>query len=104
MKWEISSVSKEYVPTKVTAPHDPTALTVTFAFTVTESAAGATWYSGVWDGVAVLQTDGSYEAIAQCLVGPAGVVTLTIGSYFVHVRITDNPEIPARKVGILRVY
>jgi hypothetical protein len=104
MKWEISSISKEYVPAAVTAPHDPTALTVMFAFTTSEVAAGATWYSGSWDGAAVLQSDGTYRAIAQCMVGPGGTVTLAVGSYVVHVKVTDNPEIPAKKAGILKVY
>jgi len=104
MKWEIEATSKEYVPAKVTAPHSPTALTVMFAFTSGESSVGATWYTGVWDGSAVLQSDGTYQAIAQCLVGSGGgVVTLAVGTYVVHVRITDNPEAPVKRVGVLKV-
>jgi hypothetical protein len=105
MKWEIEASSKEYVPAKVKAPHDPTGLTVMFAFTPDDTSVGATWYSGVWDGAAVLQNDGSYIAIAQCLVGPSGgEVELDEGTYIMHVRVTDNPEAPVKRVGVLKVF
>jgi hypothetical protein len=102
-KWEISSASTEYIPAKITAPHNPTSLSVGFAFTATDDLTGAIWRSAVWDGVAVLQDNGTYEAVAQSLVGAGGTV-LAVGSYIVHVRVTDNPEIPAKKVGILEIY
>jgi len=102
-KWEISSASTEYVPAKITAPHDPTSLVVGFAFTLTDDLTGAVWRSAVWETPAELQDDGSYQAVAKSLVGAGGTVLAT-GNYSVHVRVTDNPEIPAKKVGVLEIY
>lgn len=104
MNWNLSVVSKEQIQATITSPKDPTGLTVAFAFTLTDTAVGAQWYTGSWDGPAVLQDDGSYRAVAQCLIGPnGGEVELSTGAYVVWVRISDNPEVPVKRAGVAKL-
>lgn len=98
----ISTASKEYVRAEVEAningvPYDPTGDTVMFAFTATDNLVGASWYTGSWE------TGGTTGYIARCLVGP-GVVDLAKGTYVIHVKVTDNPEVPIKRAGVLVVY
>jgi hypothetical protein len=58
------------------------------------------WKTASWDTDATT-TPTTYRA--RCLVGPAGTVTLTRGTYTVWVKITDSPEVPVRAVGSLKV-
>ena len=97
----ISSVSKQYVRSHVEAEkngveYDPTGDVVHFAFTATDDVDGATWNAGSWE-------TSSGRHYARCLIGPDAVV-LTKGTYVVHVRVTDNPEAPADKVGMITIY
>lgn len=103
MNWEISVESKEYVPAEVIAPHDPITLPVDFAFTEDNSADDAVWHAGSWEGPATTRSDGTFLACALCLVGPGEPAELDSGTYVVHVRITDNPEIPVKRAGVLTV-
>lgn len=102
----ISSLSTEMILIPVSAtfsgsPHNPTSDVVQFAFTpgLTSSPQISDWVSGSWDTA----QNAIYPYIAQCLVGPSGVKTLTAGEYSVWIKITDNPEIIVQQVGILVV-
>jgi len=97
----ISSLSLEYVQVvvQVTAGpnlYDPTGDEVQFAF-VNGSAYPANWYTGSW----TTNLQGSY--IAECLVGPAGTITLAPAIWTVWVKITDDPEIPVRTAGTVTI-
>lgn len=91
----------EYVRVKVSAtvgglPVNPTADVVKMAFLATNvTPVVSDWKAATWD------SPGSDQYFAQCLVGPAGTVTLTAGAYYLWVQVTDNPEIPARQIGVI---
>lgn len=103
----INHLSTQYILIPVTAtqngsPYNPTSDTVQFAFapTPTYVPQSGDWKSGSW------QTDTSnvlYPYSARCLVGPAGTVTLGIGTYIIYLKIADNPEIPVLVVGQLQI-
>lgn len=80
------------------APVNPTADAVAMAFMAAPNTkpGGGDWKPGGWDTTAI----GTY--VATCLVGTGGVA-LAPGTYFVWVRITDNPEVIVREVGELTV-
>lgn len=99
----LSHLSLEYVkvPVAVTIAgvvHDPHLDVVKMAF----PARGVSPVSGDWK-TASWEVDGAGGWQAICLVGPAGAITLTAGSYDVWIQIIDSPEIPERKVGILDI-
>ncbi len=54
------------------------------------------WTSGGWDTV-------DDEFFARILVGPDGDIELGVGDYDIYVRITDTPEIPVIRAGVLHV-
>jgi len=59
-----------------------------------------TWYTASWLTGTTIK-----GYVAQCLVGPGGVVTLTSGqSYDVWSKIQGSPEIPALFAGVQQVY
>ena len=102
-----SVLSTQYVQIPVTAfgtagtVYNPTGDTVQFAFTpatypVTEPSA---WLSGSW----VTFPGPAYWA--QCLTGPgtAAATALTIGTWQVWVKITDNPEVPVLQPSLLTI-
>lgn len=100
-----SVLSTAYVQVPVTASgtagaYNPTGDMVQFAFTpatypVTEPSA---WVTGSWS----VFPGPAYWA--QCLVGPLnGGTALSIGTYQVWVRITDNPEIPVLQPTLLKI-
>jgi hypothetical protein len=99
----ISTVSREYVRVPVAATisgvaYDPTHDTVQMGFTPGYSNdPPLAWNAAVWDS-------GGPPYYALCLVGPGGTTSLTVGTYQVWVRITDNPEQPALLAGQLVVY
>lgn len=91
----ISSQSTEYILVAVTASVVVTGDPVALAFTApgTDPASGD-WLTGNW-----------VNGKARVLVGPAGgAKTLTAGSWDLWVRVTDNPEIPVRRVDQITVY
>jgi hypothetical protein len=98
----LSSLSTEYIRVPVAAtvnnaPYNPTNDAVAFAFTGGANPAGGDWHSGSWDSA-------NTPYAAQCLVGPgAGGVALTVGTWVIWIKITDNPEVPVRAVGQLSV-
>jgi len=102
----VSSLSLEYVRVAVSATANGSVVNVsadivTMAFPVTGVAPViGDWKSSSWETDAT-HTPATYYA--RCLVGPAGTVVLTAGTYDVWVKVTDNPEIPARKAGELFV-
>lgn len=102
----IPAGSLEYVRVPVYAESsgaqvNPTADTVQMAFLAgSQAPESGDWKSASWDTDATT-TPTTYRA--QCLVGPAGTVTLTRGTYTVWVKITDSPEVPVRPVGSLKV-
>ena len=113
----IAAVSLEYVNVTWTSrlagtSIDPTGQTsgqsqlpVQMAFPVSSGnalapAEPATWYTAAW-----LTGTTSTGYIAQCLVGPAGLVQLTAGqAYDVWSKILGSPEQPCRYAGTLKVY
>lgn len=101
---EIAASSVEYVRVPVSATAsgsavDPTADTVQMAFLATAAApASGDWKTASWETDATTTPDTYY---ARCLVGSA--VTLTAGTYTVWVKVTDSPETPVKRAGLLRV-
>lgn len=102
---EIVSTSKEFIKVAVTATkngvaYDPTSKTVDFAFCDADEADHptlSTWYGGSW------QTVGGVH-YAECLVNDTSGFDPAPGkSYGVFVRVTDNPEIPVKYAGLLKV-
>jgi hypothetical protein len=80
--------------------YNPTADVVQFAFTPSSypETSPVTWYTGSW------VTYPGPQYWAQCLVGPAnGGVVLTLGSYQVWLKITDNPEVPVLQDVFLQI-
>jgi hypothetical protein len=53
------------------------------------------WRADGWDG---------QKAVAQCLVGPGGTVTLDVGIFDVFVQWTEAPEVPLILTGQLEVF
>lgn len=102
---EISSLSKEYVRVRVKAKEagadvDPTADTVVMAFVADGEPAALDYKAATWETDTSTTPDTYY---ARCLVGPGGTVTLTDGLYKVFVKVTDNPEVPVKHAGHLKV-
>jgi len=96
--YQISSISTEYVKVKVSKDDktSPTSDTVAMAFLLTETSPTiGDWLTAGWQTMTV---DGETVYLARCLVGPGGVKTLSPGEYWVWVKVTDNPEIPARRM------
>lgn len=59
------------------------------------------WYNGSWETTTIT---GQTAYVARVLVGPGGTFTPTAGTaYWVWIKITDNPEIPARQIAELVV-
>ena len=91
-----------FAATKSGVPYNPTGDTVQFAFmpTPTQVPQNTDWVSGSWD---TDTTQVIYPYSAKCLVGPAGTITLGIGTYVIYTRVTDNPEIPVLITGQLQI-
>ena len=103
----LSQLATQYVfiPVTVTksgVPYNPTGDVVQFAFmpTPTQVPQVSDWVSGSWD---TDTTSVLYPYSAKCLVGPAGTITLGIGTYIIYVKIQDNPEIPVLIGGQLAI-
>ena len=103
----ISHLSTPYVKVPVAArkngaPYNPTSDSVQFAFmpTAVQVPVTADWVSGSWENV---PTNIIYPYNAQCLVGPSGSTVLTLGTYVMYLKVTDNPEIPVFTAGQLTI-
>ena len=102
---ELSALSTEYVKVSVAAvvngvTYNPTSDAVSMAF----PARGAQPVSGDWKTGSWETISGTYYA--RCLVGPSpGLVQFTVGSiYDCWLKVTDSPEVPARRVGQVVAY
>lgn len=98
----ISSLSTDYDRWAVTAPSNPTADVVQFAYLPTGSAppSSGDWFAGTWESTQ-LPTG---EWVARSLLGPgAGGHPLTLGSYDVWIKITATPSVPVWQAGTLIV-
>lgn len=98
---QISVLSREFVsvPVSVTVDGvdiDPTGDAVQMAFVVP----GTEPQEGDWK---VAEWETGDEHRVRILVGPAGTVTLSPGTYTAWLRITDNPERPVFPIDILVV-
>jgi len=96
--------SIEYVRVLMTVEKDgavfnPTSDVVKMTFTAVDSLVGTeTWYDSSWETAGI-------KYFARCLIGPTpGKVELTHGTWFVWVKVTDNPETPIKRAGVIDVY
>ncbi|SRR5260221_9981483 len=103
----VSALSTEQIRVPIGATNagavvDPTADTVQLAFIAEGSTpASGDWKTGSWETDA---TTTPVTYFARALVGPSGgVITLAANTYDVFVKITDNPEVPVKKAGPMRV-
>lgn len=103
----MSRLSTQYVlvpvqATQVGLPYNPSGDTVRFAFMpqATQVPGSSDWVAAAWD---VNTTSVLFPYSAKCLVGPAGTITLGLGTYYMYLKITDAPEIPVLIAGILQI-
>lgn len=76
---------------------DPTIDVVSFAFAPGEEApASPDYVDGNWEST----PSGYYAA---CLIGPGGAKVLTADLYGVWLKVSDDPEVPIRRVGDIGV-
>jgi hypothetical protein len=100
----MSRLSTQYVQVPIQAivagvAYNPSSLTVKLAFMAAwGQPQSGDWKTGTWD---TSTAPGIY--LAQCLVGPAGTVTLPVGDYAIWVQITGSPEVPVIQAGTLTV-
>lgn len=98
----ISTASLETIRVAVSASLsgavvDPSEDDITFAFTTGATPVLGDFVAGSWE---IVGTD----YFATCLVGTGGSKVLAAGLYAVWVKVTDNPEVPVRRVGDLGVF
>lgn len=95
---QVSSVSKQYVTVPVAESitgGDPTGDNVALSFPAPGDDP-TVFVAGQW-----LTENGIYYA--QALVGPGTSAILINGFYDVYVKVTDNPEVPVIKAGLLEI-
>jgi hypothetical protein len=81
-------IKSRIVATKNGAAYNPTGDVVEVAFKLPGvDPAGPDWHAASWE------TAGT-AYYARLLVGPAGGLVLTVGTYIMWIRITDSPEVP----------
>lgn len=91
----------EYATATITADHDITGDTIEVSLPVTSNPP-VTWVAA--DVVEVTAgAGGRYTAKYRVLIGPSGDFTLTPATYDWTVRLTDDPEVPVRKVDQLTI-
>ena len=102
----ISHLSTEYVIIPVNATisgqsYNPTGDTVSFAFMSNPSASptNTDWVAGSWD----VSANSLYPYLAQCLIGPNGVITLGVSTFVIWLRVADNPETVIIQAGMLTI-
>ena len=90
---QMRSDSTEYVHIPITTDLDITGDTVTVGFVAAKNDEPATWYPTVHETGGV-----------KILVGPeGGTAELAEGTYYLVVKITDNPEVPVLNAGKLKI-
>jgi len=83
------------------ATYNPTSDVVEFGFTTSATVEPSVWYTGLWE-TDTIANQPAY--IAKILVGPAGTfVPASQTTYYVWIRVTDNPEVPVMQPGTLVV-
>lgn len=94
-EYEIYHQSVEFLPVAVDTDHDPTSDAVYIACVAigTDPVTGD-WKTGSWDIV-----DDDYTA--KIMFGTD--ISLDAGQYDVYIKITDAPEVPIIRVGLLTV-
>ena len=101
----LSTLSTELVRVPVARDDatDPTADVIWMAFVQgSGNPSSGDWIPASWETVTISNVTTYYTAV---LVGPQnGAKVLAAGEWRVWVKITDNPEIPVRYAGILRVF
>lgn len=95
---EIPSISVEYARVRITADVTLNSQTVALAFLTSSTAepAGGDWQTATWLGAA------DTTRYAGVLVGPGNLV-LAEGVYWVWWKVTDTPEVPARRGGRITI-
>lgn len=105
--FEIRHDSLEYLPVRVEGErdgdvYDPTNDVVKIACPVIDvDPVTLDWKTAAWNTVE--DSAGHSDYFARILVGPGGTVTLVEGDYDVLVKVTDNPEVPVLRAGLLRI-
>lgn len=99
MSVKLVDTTKEYIRSLITVTkngieYDPSTDVVHFGFSPDDHANDVTWYVGSWE------TAGT-KHYARFLYGDG--MSLVPGHYTVFVKVTDNPEVPVKNVGILEV-
>ena len=106
----VSHLSLQYVGVPVKASlltgvsFNPTSDPVAMAFMpqATQVPQNTDWQTAVWSA---RPGDILNPYAAYCLVGPGGTIQLSIATYVIYVRVTDNPEIPVLQASLqLEVY
>lgn len=105
---ELSVLSLEYVKVPVEATvngavFNPTSDVVKMAFVALGvNPQAGDWKAAVWE----TQAPGTANVIylAKCLVGTGGTIALPVGTYVVWVQVTDNPEVPIKLSGTLKIF
>lgn len=95
---QVSSLSKQYVTVpvaEVITAGDPTGDVVSLAFPAVGQEPSS-FIAGQW-----LTESGVYYA--QALVGPGTSAELAVGYYDVYVKVTDSPEVPVLRSGLLEI-
>lgn len=94
----IPSISVEYARVSITADVTLTSQTVELAFLSSSTAepADADWETATWLG------DAGTTRTAGVLVGP-GALVLAEAVWYVWWRVTDSPEVPARRAGRIQI-
>lgn len=100
--YKIRYGSLEYLPVKIKATrlgedYDPTADLVQMALPVIDiDPVTDDWKNAIWQTV-------NDDFIANILVGPGGDIELGRGDYDILIKITDDPEVPVLRAGMLKI-
>lgn len=102
---EQSALATEYVMALVSIKKsgvfvNPTSDIIQMAFPVVGSPP-VTWLDGSWE---TDNSTGTPRYYARCLIGPGGEAELAVDDYEVFMKVTDDPEVPVRKLGVLSIY
>ena len=91
----------EKLKTVITSDIDPTADVVAFAFTLVDDRP-STWTAGTWTST---WSGGRTTAVTPTIgvTGSDATVELAVGTWHAWVRVTDNPEVPVRQCGVVRL-
>lgn len=94
----IPSISVEYARVRLTADVELNSQTVELAFlsSYTAEPSGGDWHAATW------LTPAGTTRTAGVLIGP-GALVLAEGTWNVWWRLTDTPEVPARKAGRITI-